>query len=124
MSIKKSSWLQNRILPVSRFPQPIDNLLIYHTTISGVRTCWEASITLVTATRVLKANDGLEFGERAKWSPESIVGAGVIKDLYSLADEIVRVLQMLASTIAALSSTSNWNGIKFSNSFSRQQRNL
>ena len=57
--------------------------------ISAAKTWWEASITSVTATEVLKANDNLEFGERAEWSPESIIGAGVIRDLYSLADEIV-----------------------------------
>jgi len=50
---------------------------------------WEASFTSITAAKVLKENEALELGEVAKWSPESIVGAGVIKDMYALADEVV-----------------------------------
>ena len=53
------------------------------------RLWWEASIASVSAGEILGVNDTLELGEVAKWSPHTIINRGVVRDLYSLAHEIV-----------------------------------
>lgn len=57
--------------------------------ISSRRLWWEASVTSIHATKVLRENDTLELGEIAKWSPESIISRDVMKDMYALAYELV-----------------------------------
>ena len=58
-------------------------------TFSNGKLWWEVSIRSLKATQILKENDTLELGEAVKWKPESIIGAGIIRDLYSLGNEIV-----------------------------------
>ena len=50
---------------------------------------WEVSLTSIRATQILKENTFLEFGEAATWKPDSIIGQNVIKDMYSLTDQLV-----------------------------------
>ena len=57
--------------------------------VSTGKLWWEASITSLNAANILKENDTLELGETVKWKPESIIGAGIIRDLYSLSNELV-----------------------------------
>jgi hypothetical protein len=57
--------------------------------IDAGRLWWEASIASVSAGEILGVNDTLELGEVAKWSPHTITNRGVVRDLYSLAHEIV-----------------------------------
>ena len=57
--------------------------------VNANRIWWEASITSISAGDVLSENDLLEFGETAKWSPHTIINNGAVRDMYSLAHEIV-----------------------------------
>ena len=57
--------------------------------ISAGKLWWEVTITSITATQIFRGNDVLEFGEVAKWSPKTLVSAGVIRDMHCLATEIV-----------------------------------
>lgn len=57
--------------------------------IDAGRYWWEASITSVNATSILQENDILEIGEIATWNAETIIEEGIVRDLYSLANDLV-----------------------------------
>ena len=57
--------------------------------IDAGRYWWEASITSVNATSILEENDKLEIGETATWDAETIIEKGILRDLYSLANDLV-----------------------------------
>ena len=50
---------------------------------------WEASLSSMTATTILKENESLEIGELTKWDAKEIVDKGVVKDLSALAKDLV-----------------------------------
>ena len=53
------------------------------------RYWWEASITSLNAASILEENDELEIGEIATWDANAIVEKGIVRDLYSLANDLV-----------------------------------
>ena len=53
------------------------------------RYWWEASITSLNAASILEKNDELEIGEIATWDANAIVEKGIVRDLYSLANDLV-----------------------------------
>ena len=76
--------------------QPSDSESIYSGSIqtSDVmiktnRLWWEARISSINATNILKDNMMMELGENAMWSPSSIISKGVVRDLFAAAEEIV-----------------------------------
>ncbi len=57
--------------------------------IDAGRYWWEASITSLNATSILEENDKLEVGEIATWDAETIIEKGIVRDLYSLSNDLV-----------------------------------
>lgn len=57
--------------------------------IDAGRYWWEASITSLNATSILKENDELEIGEIATWEARTIIEKGIVRDLYSLSNDLV-----------------------------------
>lgn len=57
--------------------------------IDAGRYWWEASITSLDATSILEENDKLEIGETATWNAETMIEKGIVRDLYSLANDLV-----------------------------------
>jgi hypothetical protein len=57
--------------------------------ISGSKLWWEASLTSVKAATILTESEVVEFGDIGKWSPKEIIDEGIIKNLYTLANEVV-----------------------------------
>lgn len=55
----------------------------------GNRLWWEVSLTSHTAQEMLLANQWLEVGEYANWTPQDFVEQGIIKDLYDVTSEVV-----------------------------------
>ncbi len=50
---------------------------------------WEVSISSSTADVILEENEKLEIGELTKWEPKAIVNTTVVKDLSSVAKDLV-----------------------------------
>ena len=57
--------------------------------IDAGRYWWEASITSLNATSILEENDKLEIGDIATWDAETIIEKGIVRDLHSLANDLV-----------------------------------
>ena len=57
--------------------------------IDAGRYWWEASITSLNATSILEENDKLEIGDIATWDAKTIIEKGIVRDLYSLANDLV-----------------------------------
>lgn len=60
--------------------------------IAAGRLWWQASITSMSGDMILKANETLELGEVAEWSPEDIIAKGVLRDLCALTEKIVTAI--------------------------------
>ena len=56
---------------------------------NGGKLWWEASLSSMTATEILKGNEDLEIGELSNWEAKEIIEKGLIKDLSALAKDIV-----------------------------------
>ena len=63
--------------------EPQDEMAANH------RLWWEVSISSQYATNILRENEALELGEKARWKPEQITEHGMVEDMYSLAQEIL-----------------------------------
>lgn len=57
--------------------------------IKANRLWWEAKISSTSAAAMLQENATLELGEKATWTPSSIINTGVVRDLFAAAQEIV-----------------------------------
>ena len=57
--------------------------------INAGRYWWEASITSFDATSILEENDKLEIGEVATWNAATIIEKGIVRDLYSISNDLV-----------------------------------
>lgn len=57
--------------------------------IAGGKLWWEASLKSVKAAKIFHESDKLGFGVCGKWSPTTIIDQGIIKDIYTLAHEVV-----------------------------------
>ena len=57
--------------------------------IDAGRYWWEASITSLNANSILEENDKLEMGEIATWDVGTIIEKGIVRDLYSLSNDLV-----------------------------------
>ncbi len=57
--------------------------------IKANRMWWEAKISSINATNILKENITLELGGTAVWTPSSIINKGVVRDLFAATKEIV-----------------------------------
>ena len=57
--------------------------------IDAGRYWWEASIMSLNANSILEANDKLEIGEIATWDAETIIEKGIVRDLYTLSNDLV-----------------------------------
>ena len=57
--------------------------------IDAGRYWWEASITSLNATSILEENDEMEIGDTATWDAETIIEKGIVRDLYSLSNDLV-----------------------------------
>ena len=57
--------------------------------IANHRLWWEISISSTHATNILKENETLEIGEKARWKPEHITERGLVEDMYAVAQEMV-----------------------------------
>ena len=50
---------------------------------------WEVSVSSITANAILQENEKMEIGDLTKWKPIDIVSKGVVKDLSSVAKDLV-----------------------------------
>ena len=57
--------------------------------IDAGRYWWEVSIVSLNATSILEENDKLEVGKIATWDVETIIEKGIVRDLYSLSNDLV-----------------------------------
>ena len=62
---------------------PQDEMVANH------RLWWQVSISSQHATNILKENETLELGEKARWKPEHITEHGMVEDMYAVAQEVV-----------------------------------
>ena len=76
--------------------QPSDSESIYsgsiqasNVMIKANKIWWGAKISSVNASAILEKNITLELGEKATWTPSSIINKGVVGDLFAAAKEIV-----------------------------------
>ena len=53
------------------------------------RLWWTAKISSLRVSAILKENNSLELGERASWSPSSLLKKGFVRDLFDTTKEIV-----------------------------------
>ena len=76
--------------------QMTDKRCEYHATartqpemIEDRKLWWEFSLSSLAADTILGENEKMEIGELAKWVPTDILSKGVVKDLSSLAKDLV-----------------------------------